>query len=79
MKQATVGIVTRVDEMMSQFDTSFSMDSYLSTNIVSSVGWYVDNGASRHMTFNRSLFNKIQEQEGYMTMELGDDATYSVK
>ena len=65
--------------MTSLFDTSFSMDSCLSTNIVSSVGWYVDNGASRHMTFNRPLFNKIQEQEGYMTMELGDDATYSVK
>ena len=55
------------------------MDSCLSTNIVSSVGWYVDNGASRHMTFNRPLFNKIKEQQGYMTMELGDDATYSVK
>ena len=72
MKQAA-------DEMISQFDTSFSMDSCLSTNIVSSVGWHVDNGASRHMMFNRPLFNKIQEQEGYMTMELGDDATYSVK
>jgi hypothetical protein len=36
-------------------------------------------GASRHMTYDKSLFSRIQEQEGGMTMELGDDATYPVR
>jgi hypothetical protein len=39
----------------------------------------VDNGPLRHMRYDRSLFNKIQEQEGGMTMELGDDAMYHVR
>jgi hypothetical protein len=56
-----------------------AMVSCLSSNIVSSVGWYVDSGASRHMTYDRSLFNRFQEQEGGMSVELGDDATYPVR
>jgi hypothetical protein len=38
----------------------------------------VDNGTSRHVTHDRSLFNRIQEQEGSMSVELSDDATYRV-
>jgi hypothetical protein len=53
--------------------------SCLSSNTMSSVGWYVDNGALRHMTYDRSLFNRIQEQEGGMSVELGDDATYPMR
>jgi hypothetical protein len=30
-------------------------------------------------TYDMSLFSRIQEQEGGMTMELGDDATYPVR
>jgi hypothetical protein len=70
---------SRVDELASQLETTFSMVSCLSSNTVSSVGWYVDSGASRHMTYDRKLFNKLQEQEGGMSVELGDDATYPVK
>jgi hypothetical protein len=46
---------------------------------VSSVGWYVNNGFLRHMTYDRSLFGKNQEQQGGMTEELGDDATYPLR
>jgi hypothetical protein len=48
----------------SQLEIAFSMISCLSSNTASSVGWYVDSGASRHMTYDRKLFNKFQEQEG---------------
>jgi hypothetical protein len=39
----------------------------------------VDSGALRPMTYDRSLFNRIQEQEGGMSVELGDDATYPMR
>jgi len=39
---------------------------------------YVDNGALRHATFNKKDFNRIQEQEASIQVELGDDATYIV-
>jgi hypothetical protein len=41
-----------------------------------SVGWYVDSGASRHMTSNRSAFFKLEEQDTNMQVELGDDGKY---
>jgi len=46
---------------------------------VSGVGWYVDNGASRHMTCDIKLFNRFQEQEGGTSVELVDVATYHMK
>jgi hypothetical protein len=75
----SAGTIAGVDELSSQLETTFSMVSCLSSNIVSSVGWYVDNGASRHMTYDKKLFNRFQEQEGGMRVELGDDATYPMK
>jgi hypothetical protein len=35
----------------------------------------VDSGASRHMTFNKKAFNRLQEQEDGIQVELGNDAT----
>lgn len=54
------------------------MLSCLSTNIVSGVRWYVDNGASRHMTANKSSFFRLEERYFDMQVELVDDAKYSV-
>jgi hypothetical protein len=42
---------------------------------VSIVGRYVDNVASRHMTYDRKVFSKLQEQVGGMRVELDDDAS----
>jgi hypothetical protein len=55
------------------------MSSSLYSNIVSSVGWYLDIKSSRHMTYNRSPFNRFYEKEGGMSVEVGDNATYHVK
>jgi hypothetical protein len=44
-----------------------------------SVGWYVDSGALRLMTYARKQFNRLWEQDGGMCVKLGDDATYIVK
>jgi hypothetical protein len=46
---------------------------------MSSVGWYVDSGASIHMTHEKSLFSRFQMQEGGMSVEMGDDATYPMR
>jgi hypothetical protein len=68
-----------VDDLTTKLDTHFSMVSSLSTYTVSGVGWYVDSGASRHMTYDKKIFNRFQEQEGGMLVELGDDAMYPMK
>jgi hypothetical protein len=58
-KQVAVGIVVGVEEDSSKFEVAFSMVSCFFSNIMFSVGWYVDSGASRHMTYDRSLFNRL--------------------
>jgi hypothetical protein len=65
-----------VDELASTLEISLSMVSCLSTNTISGVGWYVNNGTPRDMTFNKA-FCKLQEQDG-MKVEVGNDATYLV-
>jgi hypothetical protein len=60
----TVGraeIVIGLGELESKLEIAFSMDYCLSINRVSSVGWYVVSGASRHMTCDRKSFNKFSE------------------
>jgi hypothetical protein len=49
-----------VEEFTARIDVIFAMVSYLSTNTVSGVGWYVDGGATRHMTTNKSTFFRLE-------------------
>jgi hypothetical protein len=55
------------------------MVSRFSTCTVSGIGWYVDIGALRHVTYDKKIFSRFQEEEGGMLAELGDDVTYLVK
>ena len=41
---------TAVDEFSAQFDQEFSLVVGLSTSTSPSTVWYIDSGASRHMT-----------------------------
>ena len=41
-------------------------------------GWYLDSGASFHMTGEKKLFSDLEEKELQMHIELGDDGQYSV-
>ena len=52
------------------------MVSCLYFRIVSRLGWYVDIGALRCVTYDRSLLNMFQEKEGGMSVDLGYDSTY---
>lgn len=68
-----------MNELTTRLDTTFTMVSCLTTNIVSSDRWYEENEASRHRTYDKKIFRRFQEQEGGMHVELGDDTTYTKK
>jgi hypothetical protein len=68
----------KLDELASKLEETFSKVLCISTNANSRVGWYVDSGASRHVTFNKKSFNTLRQQEANIQVELGDDATYLV-
>jgi hypothetical protein len=63
---------------ISKLGTTFSMKSCISTNIVPGVGWYVDDGDSRHMKTNTSTLLRLEEQVIDMHVNLGDDGKYPV-
>ena len=40
--------------------------------------WYLDSGASFHMTGDKELFSDMEEKDLQMHTEMGDDGRYSV-
>ena len=38
--------------------------------------WYIDSGASFHMTKNRKSFSHLKEKDMHVQIELGDDGQY---
>eukprot|EP00253_Pinus_taeda_P003291 PITA_03291 len=40
--------------------------------------WYLNSGASFHMTSDKNLFNALEEKDLKMCIEMGDDGRYSV-
>ena len=39
--------------------------------------WYLDSGASFHMTRDKDLFSDLEEKDLQMHIEMGDDGKYS--
>ena len=40
--------------------------------------WYLDSGASFHMTGDKELFSDLEEKDLQMHIEMGDDGRYNV-
>ena len=61
--------------------SQLEMDFTLIACVVSSMmvyGWYLDSGASFHMTDDKSLFSTLDEKDLKMHIDMGDDERYSV-
>lgn len=59
----------------SQFEKYFSLIAYMANSISSNV-WYIDSGASFHMTRNKEYFNHLKEKDMQFHIELRDDGKY---
>jgi hypothetical protein len=70
---------TQLSELASKFENDFSFVSCLSTSTTSRGTWYLDSGASYHMTEERELFNSFSETDQSLHVELGNEAKYAVK
>eukprot|EP00253_Pinus_taeda_P035324 PITA_35324 len=61
--------------------SQFELDFTLITCMVSSMivcGWFLDSGASFHMTDDKSFFNTLEEKDLKILIEMGNDEKYSV-
>jgi transposase InsO family protein len=78
-QQVATTTETQLSELATKFERDFSLVSCLSTNTIARSAWYLDSGASRHMTEARELFNRLSEEDSEIHVELGDDAKYAVR
>eukprot|EP00253_Pinus_taeda_P010636 PITA_10636 len=65
------------EALASQFEMDFSLIACMVSSMVGCV-WYLDSGASFHMTGNKSLFSTLEEKDLKMHIEMGDNRKYSV-
>ena len=67
-----------VDEFSRNFDEEFCLIACMESTTWSSI-WYIDSGASSHMTGQNIFFKELQEGGIGIHVELGDDVWYQVQ
>eukprot|EP00253_Pinus_taeda_P028660 PITA_28660 len=64
------------EALASQFELDFSLIACLVSSVMGSV-WFLDSGASFHMTRDRDLFSDVEDKDLGVHIEMGDDGKYS--
>ena len=67
-----------VDEFNRNFDEEFFLIACMASTTGRST-WYINNGASSHMTGQKRFFRDLQEGGTGIHIELGDDARYQAQ
>eukprot|EP00253_Pinus_taeda_P024009 PITA_24009 len=65
------------DALASQFEMDFTLIACMVCSMMG-CGWFLDSGASFHMTGNESLFSTLEEKDLNILIEMGDNEKYSV-
>ena len=65
------------EALASQFEMDFTLIACMVSSMMGCV-WYLDSGASFHMTSDKNLFSALEEKDLEMCIEMGDDGRYSV-
>jgi hypothetical protein len=77
-KKPQMAASAAVDEFSKSFEEDFCFIAYMSSTIVSDM-WFVDSGASCHMTGRKQWFTRLQEGGVNLVIELGDDKRYKAQ
>eukprot|EP00253_Pinus_taeda_P007099 PITA_07099 len=65
------------EALASQFELDFTLFTCMVSSMVGS-GWFLDSGASFHMTSEKSLFNTLEEKDLQILIAMGNHEMYSV-
>ena len=77
-KKDQVAVSFEIVEFSSHFEKELSLVACMASSMTTSL-WYVDNGASGHMTGKRNYFSKLSERGMQFDIEVGDDGKYQVE
>jgi hypothetical protein len=77
--QTVASTETQLDDFATKFEKELSMFSYLSTITNSRSAWYLDYGASHHMTGTHEFFTSWLETDSDRHVELGTHAKCGVE
>jgi len=70
--------IVQMEEMAEKFDKNFSLVSCL-FGIVTRVVWFMDSGASHHMTGSHEFFTNMTKGPRGVNVKLGDEGKYAVE
>eukprot|EP00253_Pinus_taeda_P025351 PITA_25351 len=65
------------EALASQFELDFTLTACMVSSMVGCV-WYLDSGASFHMTGDKTLISILEEKDLKMCIDMGDDGKYCV-
>eukprot|EP00253_Pinus_taeda_P018416 PITA_18416 len=65
------------EALASQFELDFFLIACMVSSMVGCV-WYMNSGASFHMTNNNNIFSTLEEKDLQMRIEMGNDGKYHV-
>eukprot|EP00253_Pinus_taeda_P028937 PITA_28937 len=65
------------EALASQFELDFTLFTCMVSSMMGS-GWFLDSGASFHMTGDKSLFSTLEEKYLQILIAMGNDEEYSV-
>jgi len=65
------------EALASQFELDFTLFACVVSSMMGS-GWFLDSGASFHMTSDKSLFSTLEEKDLQILIGLGNDEKYNV-
>ena len=71
-KNKKVDGATNGEALVSQFELDFTLIACMASSASGSV-WYLDSGASFHMTGDRESFIDLEEKDLIMHIDMGDD------
>ena len=67
-----------MDEFAKSFEEDFCFIACMSSTTVSNM-WFVDSGASCHMTRHKDFFTRLHEGGVNLVIDLGDDSCYKAQ
>ena len=65
------------EALASQFELDFTLFACMVSSMMGR-GWFLDSGASFHMTGDKSLFSTLEEKDLQILIAMGNDEKYSV-